>query len=223
MDTAVALIFSVTTDTQLLEEIRAGYEKDEWCRKLRENTQSSPEANESQGLLYWKDQLVIPRHGSIHESLFRLAHNTLGHYGADKSYGVLRESFYWPNMCKDLELAYIPSCDPCQRNKSSTRKSAGPLHPLPIPDKHGDSVAIDFVSPLPEDEGYNYLVTMTDRLNSDIRLIPTRSSITALQLADLFFDHWFCNNGLPLNIVSDRDKLFLSQFWKALHARTGVK
>lgn len=122
-----------------------------------------------------------------------------------------------------MELAYIPSCDACKRNKSTTKRPAGPLHPLPIPDGRGDSIAIDFIGPLPEDEGFNYLVTMMDHLNLDIRLVPTQNSLTAKQLADLFFDNWFCENGLPLSIVSDCDKLFLSQFWKALYARTGVK
>ena len=37
----------------------------------------------------------------------------------------------------------------------------GPLHTMPIPDAWGDDVAIDFVGPLPLEEGYNALVTMT--------------------------------------------------------------
>ncbi len=141
----------------------------------------------------------------------------LGHFGADQSYGTLWESFYWPNMWRDLELVYVPSCDSFQRNKSLMQKPAGPLHPLPIPDAQGNSIAIDFVGPLPEDQGFNYLITMTDQLNLDICLVQVRSSITAAQMADMFFDHWFCKNRFPLNIVIDRDKLFLSQFWKALH------
>lgn len=98
-----------------------------------------------------------------------------------------------------------------------------PLHSLPIPDASGDSMAIDFIGPLPEDNGFNYIITMTDRLNSDIRLIPMHNMIMVVQLADLFFDNWFCGNGLPLHIVSNRDKLFLSAFWRALHAQTGIK
>lgn len=64
---------------------------------------------------------------------------------------------------------------------------------------------------------------MTDILNSDIRLIPACTSLTAQQLVDLFFDNWYCENSLPLEIVSDQDKLFLSHFWRALHARMGIK
>ncbi len=105
----------------------------------------------------------------------------------NKTYAALKPLFFWPHMCKDLEEAYIPSCDLCQRNKSLTKLPAGPLHPLPVPGTCGDSVTIDFVSPLPEDAGYNYLITMTDRLNSDICLVPTHTTLTAQQFLPIFF------------------------------------
>lgn len=126
-------------------------------------------------------------------------------------------------MRRDLENAYIPSCAACQRNKSKTTKPIGPLHPLPVPDARCDSVAIDFIGPLPVDNGFNTIITITDQLGSDIQIIPSASSLTAEQLANLFFNRWYCENGLPLDIVSDRDKLFMSRFWKSLHTLTGVK
>jgi hypothetical protein len=126
-------------------------------------------------------------------------------------------------MRRDLEEAYIPACPDCQRNKSSTKRPAGPLHPNPIPEKRGDSVAIDFIGPLPTDQGFNCIASFTDRLGADIRLVPTRTDISAEDFALLFFDNWYCENGLPLDIFSDRDKLFISAFWRALHKLTGVK
>jgi hypothetical protein len=39
----------------------------------------------------------------------------------------------------------------------------------------------------------------------------------------VFFTEWYCENGLPSEIVSDHDKLFMSRFWTALHKLTGVK
>ena len=39
----------------------------------------------------------------------------------------------------------------------------------------------------------------------------------------VFFNNWYCENGLPDDIVSDRDKLFVSRFWKALTKLSGVK
>ena len=82
---------------------------------------------------------------------------------------------------------------------------------------------MDFIGPLPLDEGYDCILSMTDRLGSDIRIIPTRLDITSKDLALLFFNNWYCENGLPKDIISDRDKLFVSKFWRALHVLTGVK
>ena len=62
-----------------------------------------------------------------------------------------------------------------------------------------------------------------DHLGTDAQIIPTTVNLIAESLAKLFFDRWFCKNGLLLNIVSDRDKLFMSQFWKALHKLMGMK
>jgi hypothetical protein len=81
---------------------------------------------------------------------------------------------------------------------------------------------MDFIGPLPVDNSFNYILTMTDRLGSDIRLVLTRVDIAAAHLTSQFFEHWYCENGLPLEIISDRDKLFTSKFWKALHILTGV-
>jgi hypothetical protein len=48
-------------------------------------------------------------------------------------------------------------------------------------------------------------------------------NMTAEQLAKVFFDNWYCENGLPLEIISDRDHLFNSKFWEELHKLTRVK
>ena len=126
-------------------------------------------------------------------------------------------------MRKDLQTAYIPACTECQQNKGRTGKPLGPLHPLPIPDGRGDSIAIDFIGPLPRDDGFDAIVTITNHLGSNIRIAPTHMDITAERFATQFFNLWYCENGLPLNIVSNRDHLFISKFWWALTQLTGVK
>jgi hypothetical protein len=219
----IGAVLSISADSSFLKEIQAGYLVDPWVKSLASASESIPGLKLTNGLWYVGDRLIIPRTQHVRETLFRLAHDVLGHFGFDKTYATLRTSYYWPNMRKDLEAGYVPSCADCQRNKSSTAKPIGPLHPLPVPDNRGDSVAIDFIGPLPPDEDMDYMVTFTDRLGSDIRLVPCKSSITAPELASLFFKEWYCENGLPSDIISDRDKLFVSSFWKALHRLTGTK
>ena len=220
----VATILKISTDPKISEAIRVGYKSDAFCQRILKNIESFPMIRiDDSGLIYIGSRLVIPRVGSIREDLFQMAHDSLGHFGAEKSYANLRSAYYWPRMRTELEGAYVPGCDACQRNKGSTTRPAGPLHPLPVPDGRGDSVAIDFIGPLPEDDGFDCIVTMTNRMGSDVQVIPTRMDITAEDFAELFFDHWYCENGLPLEIISDRDKLFVSRFWKGLTRVAGVK
>nr|GAT44984.1 reverse transcriptase-RNase H-integrase [Mycena chlorophos] len=220
----VGAILEITTDDELLDRIRSGYEEDSWTKKLPSISNSLPGLKCENGLWFIGERLIIPRANGLRETFFQIAHDALGHFGFDKSYASLRNSYYWPNMRKEFEGSYIPSCADCQRNKSRThRKGGGPLHPLPVPDGRCESVALDFIGPLPEEEGFNCLLTLTCRLGSDVQFVPCRTDLTAKELATLFFKHWYCENGLPMDLVSDRDKLFLSDFWKALHKLTGVK
>ena len=125
-------------------------------------------------------------------------------------------------MCRGLEQLYVPGYDKCQRNQSPTHRPRSPLHPLPVPDGCFHSVGIDFIGPLPEDDGSNCIATVTCRLGADIRLIPCHTDTSVEDFVALFFEHWYCENGLPLDIVSDRDTRFISHFWKALHRLAGV-
>ena len=131
--TPICAVLSIATDISVLASIKEGYDSDPFCQHLAQT--GALGAQFINGLWYVRDQLVIPCTGHIHENLFQLAHNTLRHFGMDKSYMVLRDSYYWPNMRTDLEKSYIPSCKACQCNKSWTTKAPGPLHPLPVPDE----------------------------------------------------------------------------------------
>jgi hypothetical protein len=82
---------------------------------------------------------------------------------------------------------------------------------------------MDFIGPLSMDNKFDCILTITDRLGANIRIIPTQADLTAENLAVLFFDNWYCENGLPNNIVCNWDKLFVLHFWKALTKLTGVK
>ena len=118
------------------------------------------------GLMYLGDHLIIPWHSDIQDTLFLLAHDLLRHFGFEKSYSALRDSYYWPQIQKDLE-AYIPSCTACQCNKLPTQRPVGPLHPSRDPDGCFKSITMDFVGPLPQDEGFDKIMMITDMLGVD--------------------------------------------------------
>lgn len=62
---------------------------------------------------------------------------------------------------------------------------------------------MDFEGPLPSDSGFDCILTITDWCGADIHIIPTNINILAEKLAGVFFNHWYCENGLPNEIVSD--------------------
>ena len=163
-------------DDHTISKLRDDYQTNPWCKKLISASRGMPNLTIKNGLWFLGDRLIIPAECEV---LFRLAHDSLGHFGFHKTYENIRHSYFWPNMRKDLEEGYIPSCVDCARNKNSTSKPSGPLHPLPVPDERCQSISMDFVGPLPVDEGHDCILTITDRLGSDIRIIPTSINLTA--------------------------------------------
>lgn len=183
----ITSILDIQADKELLHKIKDNYKNNPFTKKALDQSLPNLGFSYNDGLIFVNKHLVIPRALNLRETFFRLAHDNLGHFGFDKSYMSLRSVFYWPNMRQDLETAYVPSCEECQCNKPTTKCPPGPLHPLPIPDQRGDSVAIDFVGPLPEDQGFNALTVLTDTIGVDICLIPTCTNVSAKQFAQLFF------------------------------------
>ena len=52
---------------------------------------------------------------------------------------------------------------------------------------------------------------------------PTHKSVSAPQLAEIFFNIIFRLHGMPTTIISDRDSKFTSSFWQELFRRCGTK
>ena len=82
-------VLNISADKQLLLQIRNSYSEDPWCKKLPSVTQSWPQLRFDNDLWYVGDRLIIPRTGALRETLFQLAHDVLGHFGFDKTYGSL--------------------------------------------------------------------------------------------------------------------------------------
>ena len=60
-----------------------------------------------------------------------------------------------------------------------------------------------------------------DSLTKFANLFVVTTTFTAAQVADLFFKEFFILHGLPKSIVSDRDSIFFSAFWKELFKTVG--
>ena len=83
--------------------------------------------------------------------------------------------------------------------------------PLPVPDTKWHSVSIDWVSGLPPNtRGHDAIMTVVDRFSKRGMFIPCRKDMTADDLIYVFLREVIRLKGCPRQIVSDRDKLFVS-------------
>jgi hypothetical protein len=80
---------------------------------------------------------------------------------------------------------------------------------------------MDFMVSLPPSRGFDATMVVVDRFSKMAHFIPTKDEAMAQETGRLFFTHVFKHDGLPKDIVSNRDSKFTSKFWRALWKRMG--
>lgn len=150
----------------------------------------------------------------------------LAHLGANKTADYLRDHVWWKDMISDIK-AFCKTCIICKQSKPSNQKPYGLLNPLSIANYPWESIGVDFIGPLPEsknrDGTFDSITMIICLLTAMVHLIPSCINYTARQMAELMFEHIYKLHGIPKNIISDRDVLFTSIFWKHLHKLLGSK
>ena len=103
-----------------------------------------------------------------------------GHPGITRTIQLVERTSWWPNLRKDV-AAYMKGCADCQRNKVNNRPTHAPLQPIYAKEDATpfEVVAIDFITKLPESDGYDSILTVTDHDCSKASIfIPCREEIT---------------------------------------------
>ena len=79
---------------------------------------------------------------------------------------------------------------------------------------------MDFIEGLPQSGSFNAILVVVDKFSKFAHFIPLRHPFTAASVAKLFMDQVYRLYGLPRAIISDRDRIFTSNFWKCLFKAT---
>lgn len=203
------------------EELAIQLEADPELKKLittvREGKAEVPGYHSDQGLLFKDNRLVIPVGSSFIPTLLEQFHSSEigGHEGVLKTFKRLAREVFWKGMIGDV-VEHITKCQICQQNKYSTLTLAGLLSLLPIPTQVWADISLDFVEGLPISKGFDVILVVVDRLSIYAHVIPLKHPFSAKSVAEIFVKEVVKLHGFPKTMVSDRDKVFLSQFWTAL-------
>ena len=103
--------------------------------------------------------------------------------------------------------------------KHENCRLAGLFQPLPIPSKPWLAVSMDFIEGLLKAQLKSVILVVVDRLTKYVHFIALAHPYTASKVASVFV---FKLHGMPASIVSDRDPIFTSHFWKELMKLQGV-
>ena len=85
------------------------------------------------------------------------------------------------------------------------------------------NIAADFITGLPEAQGFDTILVVVDRSKKQMHVIPTTSETSALGLAKLYRDNVWKLHGLPDSLISDRGPQFAAELMKELNRILGIQ
>ncbi|GJT44107.1 putative reverse transcriptase domain-containing protein [Tanacetum coccineum] len=138
-------------------------------------------------------------------------------------YQDLKKLYWWPNMKAEI-ATYVSKCLTYAKVKAEHQKPSGLLQQPEIPEWKWEKITMDFVSGLPRTpSGYDSIWVIVDRLTKSAHFLPMKKTDSIEKLAQLYLKEIVCKHGVPTSIISDRDSLFTSRFWKSLQEAMGTQ
>ena len=153
----------------------------------------------------------------LRKRIFDIFH-TPAHPSAKLSNRVISQKYVWPSMHKDI-TKWAKSCLDCQRSKVTRHTILRPAH-FVAPESRFRHVHMDIVGPLPEYEGYRYLLTIVDRFSRWPEAIPLRN-IESSTVCRAFYDGWIARFGTPETLSTDQGRQFESSLARSLLSLLG--
>jgi hypothetical protein len=159
--------------------------------------------------------------------------HTSQHFGVERMRQELA-GFCIPRLTKKLR-DFVKFCPSCLVNNTLRHRPHGELHPIRTPPRPFHTIAMDFILSLPEIpavapwkiEGHDIfdsMMTVTDKFSKKTLLIPGHTTYTAENWAEILFRMLLLADwGIPSAIISDRDRKFVSEFWRNLFKLSGTK
>ena len=154
-------------------------------------------------------------------AVWALAHEDAmaGHMGRQRTRKRVRTVIQWKGMDEDLdELGKM--CPICQRSRA--RKNNPTTMGNTYAQEPFESVFMDHMGPLPEDQGKRYVLVMLDRF-SHLVALEAVSTTTAEETKLAFIRGWVSHYGVPRSVTTDGGSAFDNVVVRAMLAGLKVQ
>lgn len=175
------------------------------------------------GLLRYKNRIYVGQSTDIRQRLLQSFHNSTfgGHSGMKVTYHKLKKIFYWPKMKKDVDRQ-MTECPTCQIAKPEHIHVPGLLDPLQIPEMAWTHISMDFIEGLPKSHGKDVILVVVDRLTKYAHFVAMSHPFDTQDVIQVFMENVYRLHGMPVAIVSDRDRIFTSELFQNVFKAMGT-
>lgn len=210
----------------LRKSLRDSTEFQQLVTQVQQDPLDFPDYKLHDGLLLFKGKIWLDTANPFRSLLLEEFHKTPlgGHMGITKTMKRIQANFFWASMREEMHQ-FVSQCPTCQQTKYETKKPAGLLQPIPIPIPTAvlQHLSLDFITGLPPSQGHTTILVVVDRFSKGVHFGPLPSNFSAFKVASLFLDMVCKHHGFPRSLISDRDPIFVSKFWRELFKLCGTK
>lgn len=213
---------------QWIQEVTDGYASDPATRsllaRLAIDPESAPQFTLRDGVLHFHNRIWIGANPVLQQKLLQACHSSAlgGHSSFPATYTRMKQLLAWHGM-KIAVREFVSACITCQRVKPNRARLPGLLQPLPVLAAAWQLISMDFVEGLPRSKQVNCILVVIDSFTKYAHFVPLSHPFTAAGVDKAFLNNVYCLHGLPIAIISDRDRIFTSTFWKELFRLADVQ
>lgn len=129
----------------------------------------------------------------------------------------------WPKIYQTV-AEFVMACKDCQNNEVPNSNKLGLLQPLEISTKCWDVVICNFLTELPKTkQGFDRILVIVDKLSKKALFEPLRKSCSGVEVFQIFSDGRFAKPSFLAKIICDRDRKFVSNYWKGIMETLKIK
>ena len=202
----IKLYLNTTSQDSFQQKIRAVYPKDKYLKNLKQRLKPSNWEIRN-GLYHFKGKIYISE--KLYTELISKYHNKslADYFGCNCTSELVYCKYQWSKMIHTIAV-YTKACQICTQNKYSTYATYSTFLSLPLPSSLWQRIGIDLITDLSKTQKAqnDYIFVVIDHFTKIAYFLLYKKTLNAEFVTDLSIDTIVQHYGIPMTIVSDRNK-----------------